>query len=230
MLCCFGWPAAWEVRWSGESKPTCCCELSLACVSNLFCPLVQALTLKSAAITPVYAIVTFCVVLQPNLGEIWSCSCSLAVLAPLPLSHPHTHALDVHPPLPAAGTASQFVLMRAAGAVVGGTLGLLCAYITLAANGGSYGASPTKAAVMVLLLSLLAFALSLYRFRYPRFWFAYAVATFRCGRGRREESAAQELGLALGAGRPRPSLLPRAPVHLPTSPLSFRAAACPWWL
>ena len=40
MLASFGWPRAWE-----------------------------ALTLKSAAITPVYAIVTFCVVLQANLGE-----------------------------------------------------------------------------------------------------------------------------------------------------------------
>lgn len=40
MMACFGWPRAWE-----------------------------ALTLKSAAITPVYAVVTFCVVLQANLGE-----------------------------------------------------------------------------------------------------------------------------------------------------------------
>ena len=53
----------------------------------------------------VYAIVTFCVVLQPNLG-----------------------------------TASQFVIMRAAGAVVGGALGLVCCYLTYAANGARCGA------------------------------------------------------------------------------------------
>ena len=41
MLGCFGWPAAW-----------------------------RKLTLSSAAITPVYAIVTFCVVLQPNQGAL----------------------------------------------------------------------------------------------------------------------------------------------------------------
>ena len=40
MLASFGWPRAWK-----------------------------ALTLKNAAITPVYAVVTFCVVLQANLGE-----------------------------------------------------------------------------------------------------------------------------------------------------------------
>jgi hypothetical protein len=32
-----------------------------------------SLSLQSAAITPVYAVVTLCVVLQPNLGGCWPC-------------------------------------------------------------------------------------------------------------------------------------------------------------
>jgi hypothetical protein len=73
--------------------------------------------------------------------------------------------------------------MRAAGAVAGGLCGLLCMYVTYAANGASYAPTPTKAAVMVTLLSCLSFVFSLYRFRYPRYWFAFTVATFRCGGG-----------------------------------------------
>lgn len=69
--------------------------------------------------------------------------------------------------------------MRAAGAVVGGLCGLLCMYLTYAANGGSYQQSATKAGAMVALLSLFSFVFSLYRFRYPRYWFAFTVATFR---------------------------------------------------
>lgn len=48
--------------------------------------------------------------------------------------------------LSCAGTASQFVLMRAAGAVVGGAAGLLCGYLTWWANGSSYRPSATKGA------------------------------------------------------------------------------------
>lgn len=43
-----------------------------------------------------------------------------------------------------AGTAAQFVVMRALGAVVGGTLGLLSMYIAFGANGSSYHHSTTK--------------------------------------------------------------------------------------
>lgn len=82
---------------------------------------------------------------------------------------------------PRAGTASQFVLMRAAGAVAGGLAGLACMYLTLAANGGSYANTATKGAVMVTLLSALTFFFSLLRFHLPRFWFAFTVATFRRG-------------------------------------------------
>lgn len=84
-------------------------------------------------------------------------------------------------PLAAAGTASQFVIMRAVGAVVGGLCGLVCMYVTYWINGSSYERSATKGAVMVTLLSALSFVLGLYRFRLPRWWFAFCVATFRCG-------------------------------------------------
>ncbi len=75
-------------------------------------------------------------------------------------------------------------MMRAAGALVGGTLGLFVSYLTYWANGSSYKSTTTKGAVMVTLLSVFSFCFGLYRFRYPRWWFGFTVATFRCGRGR----------------------------------------------
>ena len=161
MLACFGWPAAWE-----------------------------ALTLKSAAITPVYAIVTFCVVLQANLGAPPQLgagqrgahsvpAAGAAAVAP-GASPPPALPRPAHPCPRPAGAASQFVMMRAAGAVAGGLLGLLCSYLTYFANGSSYASTPTKGAVMVTLLSVFSFCFGLYRFRYPRWWFGFTVATFRC--------------------------------------------------
>ena len=69
--------------------------------------------------------------------------------------------------------------MRAAGAVVGGLAGLICMYLTYAANGSSYEQSTTKAAVMVASLAAFSFVFGLLRFRFARYWFAFTVATFR---------------------------------------------------
>lgn len=100
------------------------------------------------------------------------CSCSLLALGS------HTPVCP-HRPSP-TGAASQFVMMRAAGALVGGALGLLVSYLTYWANGSSYESTTTKGAVMVTLLSFFSFCFGLYRFRYPRWWFGFTVATFRC--------------------------------------------------
>ena len=69
--------------------------------------------------------------------------------------------------------------MQAAGAVVGGLAGLICMYITYAANGSSYEKSTTKAAVMVASLAAFSFVFGLLRFRFACYWFAFTVATFR---------------------------------------------------
>jgi hypothetical protein len=145
-----------------------------------------SLTLESASITPVYAFVTLCVVLQPNLGGYWPCSNVECAACPCccfchprwPAAHP-TPTRCLTACIHCAGTASQFVLMRAAGAVVGGLAGLVCMYITYAANGSSYEQSTTKAAVMVACLSAFSFVFGLLRFRFARYWFACTVATFR---------------------------------------------------
>lgn len=103
----------------------------------------QALSLPSAALTPVYAIVTLVVCLQPLMGA-----------------------------------AAQFVLMRAAGAVVGGLCGLVAMYTAYAANGGSYDESLTKAAVTAALLAAFALVLGFLRFHYQQYWFFFVVAVF----------------------------------------------------
>lgn len=103
----------------------------------------NALTLADAAIIPTYAIVTFCVVLQPNLGEGAVRRRAAAWLVGLVQVRPN--CLSTRPPCAhPAGTASQFVVMRVVGAVVGGLLGLICMYVTYGANGGTYSASLTK--------------------------------------------------------------------------------------